>query len=92
MEHRRNHNQSRLRTRRWSTRKIADAVVRALAEDRFRFAYEIAIAAHIHPTYLSKIFHGEHVPTDPVALRIATALGVDPDELVEDEGEPCATY
>lgn len=68
--------QRRLRTRPWSTQRIADAVMRAIADGRYSRAYEIAIAAHIHPTYLPRILAGKHLPSDPVVIRLARALDV----------------
>lgn len=53
--------------------------IRELREERQLPAYRLAEMAGISPSYLSLIESGEKVPSEEVAVAIATALGDDPD-------------
>jgi transcriptional regulator with XRE-family HTH domain len=53
--------------------------IRELREERQLPAYRLAEMAKISPSYLSLIESGEKVPSEEVAVAIATALGDDPD-------------
>ena len=48
---------------------------------------ELADRANIHRTYIGGIERGERNPTLTMIQRIATALGVTPGTLLEDEEE-----
>ena len=52
--------------------------IRELREERQLPAYRLAEMAKISPSYLSLIENGEKVPSEEVAVAIATALGDDP--------------
>jgi transcriptional regulator with XRE-family HTH domain len=53
--------------------------IRELREERQLPAYRLAEMARISASYLSLIESGEKVPSEEVAVAIATALGDDPD-------------
>ena len=58
------------------------AAVRALRMERGIAQESLANLAGIERSHMGKIERGEHVPTLPLILKIATALGISASELM----------